>query len=285
MTNENLAPIIIKRKKGGGDHGHHGGAWKVAYADFVTAMMAFFLLMWLLNATTEKQKKGLADYFAPTVPVSKISAGGDGQLFGDSVFSEDSAMQDGTGASLETPTALHQAVGATGIERTKDTVTEKSEAEKRREAENMLQQLQLRGGESMVQLRQLRHVITRITDEGLVFDIFDRPGAPLFDSTTNAPNAILDTTLRLIVDAAKAISNDMAVKAFLAARPVIVVNNPVWEISVDRAQTARLIVQRAGFEPARISRISGYADRKPIDANPMSIRNNRIEIVFLRAGL
>ena len=73
----NAAPVIIKRKKvvivGGG---HHGGAWKVAYADFVTAMMAFFLLMWLLNATTEKQRKGISDYFNPTIPVNRISGGG-----------------------------------------------------------------------------------------------------------------------------------------------------------------------------------------------------------------
>jgi chemotaxis protein MotB len=67
----NVAPIIIKKKKSGGGDGHHGGAWKVAYADFVTAMMAFFLLMWLLNATTEKQRKGLADYFSPSIPLSR----------------------------------------------------------------------------------------------------------------------------------------------------------------------------------------------------------------------
>ena len=75
-----VAPIIIKRKKGGGEEGHHGGAWKVAYADFVTAMMAFFLLMWLLNATSEEQRKGLADYFDPSIPLSRNSAGGSGMM-------------------------------------------------------------------------------------------------------------------------------------------------------------------------------------------------------------
>ena len=77
MSAQDGAPIIIKRKKviAGG---HHGGAWKVAYADFVTAMMAFFLLMWLLGATNEKQRKGIADYFNPTIPVNKVSGGGDG---------------------------------------------------------------------------------------------------------------------------------------------------------------------------------------------------------------
>ncbi|MEY4871299.1 MAG: hypothetical protein RLZZ563_629, partial [Pseudomonadota bacterium] len=93
----NAAPVIIKRKKVIAGGGHHGGAWKVAYADFVTAMMAFFMLMWLLNATTEKQRKGLADYFSPTIPVNRISGGGDGSFGGDSVLSEQTMAQNGTG--------------------------------------------------------------------------------------------------------------------------------------------------------------------------------------------
>ena len=86
-----VRPIIIKKKKAGGGDGHHGGAWKVAYADFVTAMMAFFLLMWLLNATSEEQRKGLADFFDPSLPISRVSAGGAGMLNGDTMFSEDGA--------------------------------------------------------------------------------------------------------------------------------------------------------------------------------------------------
>jgi chemotaxis protein MotB len=94
----NAAPVIIKRKKVISGGGHHGGAWKVAYADFVTAMMAFFLLMWLLNATTEKQRKGISDYFNPTIPVNRISGGGDGAFGGDSVFAEETIAHTGTGA-------------------------------------------------------------------------------------------------------------------------------------------------------------------------------------------
>jgi len=97
MANTSNAPIIIKRKKVVGGGGHHGGAWKVAYADFVTAMMAFFLLMWLLNATTEQQRKGLADYFSPTIPVNRISGGGEGLFGGTSLMSDDTMVQDGTG--------------------------------------------------------------------------------------------------------------------------------------------------------------------------------------------
>ena len=83
---QTVAPVIIKRKKIIAADGHHGGAWKVAYADFVTAMMAFFMLMWLLNATTEQQKKGIADYFSRTLAITRSSGGGDSSFVGDTVF-------------------------------------------------------------------------------------------------------------------------------------------------------------------------------------------------------
>lgn len=99
----NTAPVIIKRKKVIGGGGHHGGAWKVAYADFVTAMMAFFMLMWLLNATTEKQRKGLADYFSPTISISRISGGGRRGAFGAfGVFGTDPAAGRHWGVQPET---------------------------------------------------------------------------------------------------------------------------------------------------------------------------------------
>ncbi|WP_458791984.1 flagellar motor protein MotB [Yoonia sp. MH D7] len=93
----NAPVIIIKRKKVIASGGHHGGAWKVAYADFVTAMMAFFMLMWLLNATTEQQRKGIADYFTPTIPIIRISGGGDGIFGGDDIFSQDMSARAGMG--------------------------------------------------------------------------------------------------------------------------------------------------------------------------------------------
>jgi len=75
-ASDNAAPVIIKRKKVSGGDGHHGGVWKVAYADFATATMAFLMLIWLLNATTENQRKGLVDYFAPSIPIDRVSVGG-----------------------------------------------------------------------------------------------------------------------------------------------------------------------------------------------------------------
>ena len=110
MSGNEKAPRIVRRKVVAGD-GHHGGAWKVAYADFVTAMMAFFLLMWLLGATNEKQRKGIADYFNPTVPINKVSGGGEGAFGGETVFSENTLTQQGAGGSMLRPTESNAARG------------------------------------------------------------------------------------------------------------------------------------------------------------------------------
>ena len=103
MADDDGAVIVIKKKKGGGGDGHHGGAWKVAYADFVTAMMAFFLLMWLLSATTEEQRNGIADYFAPRIPISETSAGGASVFGGDNALSQKSMAKTGTGGENDAP--------------------------------------------------------------------------------------------------------------------------------------------------------------------------------------
>ena len=176
----NAAPVIIKRVKKVVGGGHHGGAWKVAYADFVTAMMAFFMLMWLLNATTEKQRKGLADYFNPTIPVNRISGGGDGAFGGDSVFSEQTMAQSGTGAANMQPTEAKQARG------------ESAESSAQQEVLAEIQkQMTARGGESMTMQQALRHIVSRITDEGLVIEVFDVPDAPLFAGITAQPEPVL----------------------------------------------------------------------------------------------
>ena len=109
-----LAPIIIKKIQAD-ESAAHGGAWKIALADMMTAMMAFFLLMWLLGATTEKQRKGIADYFNPTIPINRVSGGGEGFFGGDSVFSEQAFSQSGTGASVARPTEEDRARGANRI--------------------------------------------------------------------------------------------------------------------------------------------------------------------------
>lgn len=265
----NAAPVIIKRKKGGEAHGHHGGAWKVAYADFVTAMMAFFLLMWLLNATTEKQRKGLADYFNPTIPVNRVSGGGDGAFGGESLMSEQVLAQMGTGASAARPTEARQAMGA------------EAEAEARVLAD-LKSALDALGGESMTMERLMRHVVTRLTDEGLVVEVFDLPDAPLFGEGGNRPEPVLRDLLAVVAQVFALARNPVAVQGHVRSYPVTLIDNPVWDLSATRAQAGRGLLEQAGIDPDRMERIAGFADRRPADPDPMAVRNNRLEIVLLR---
>jgi chemotaxis protein MotB len=266
----NAAPVIIKRKKVVGGGGHHGGAWKVAYADFVTAMMAFFLLMWLLNATTEKQRKGLSDYFSPTIAVTRVSGGGDGSLGGESMFSEQTQAKSGTGGTSG------QEGASSGAE--SDTLADEGAAELRALEKELLD----RGGESRTMEQLLRHVVTRVTDEGLVIEIFDLEEAPLFSNDTAEPTAAMLELADLLSEVLGLTANDIAVNGHLRSYPVTLLQNPVWDLSAERAQRLRLLLAAAGLPDQRIERISGFADRKPVTADSAALRNNRMEIILLR---
>tara|TARA_R110002049_G_scaffold44333_5_gene130126 strand:+ start:183326 stop:184171 length:846 start_codon:yes stop_codon:yes gene_type:complete len=275
----NAAPVIIKRKKVIKGGGHHGGAWKVAYADFVTAMMAFFMLMWLLNATTEQQRKGIADYFSPTIPINRVSGGGNGAFGGDSIFSEMTLPKNGTGATSDHATIEEKARGQSG--------TALSDGDKEAQEEEFKQleaMLMGRGGETMVMENALRHIVTRITDEGLVIELFELDDIPLFKDGTDAPTQLLRDLAVVISQVAKAVTNGIAIGGHMRATPVVVVDSPVWEMSARRATQMRLLLQEASIDPARFQRVTGHADREPVLRDTMARRNNRLEIVLLRAG-
>ncbi len=277
---KNAAPVIIKRKKVVGGGGHHGGAWKVAYADFVTAMMAFFMLMWLLNATTEKQRKGIADYFSPTIPLSRISGGGDGSFGGDSVFSEDQIAQNGTGASSLKPASERQAMGQTGTE-TADTSTDSAAfADQARDIEEALMG---GGGESLVSERVARHIVTRVTDEGLIVEIFDLDGEPLFRDGTDEPTDITTEMATVIAKVFALATNGVAVEGHIRALPAVLRNNPSWDLSAARAMRMRTLLEADGLAADRAQRVTGHADRAPAVENPMASRNNRLEVILLRS--
>jgi chemotaxis protein MotB len=273
----NAAPVIIKRKKVINGGGHHGGAWKVAYADFVTAMMAFFLLMWLLNATTEKQRKGISDYFNPTIPVNRISGGGDGAFGGDSVFSEETMAHSGTGAMDR------KTVPSSGQNEGEDAGQgDTGEGRAQSELEDVEKALLARGGESNTMEQMLRHVVTRVTDEGLVIEIFDLPGAPLFDADSAEPLPVTLAIADLLAEVLNLTTNEIAVSGHLRAHPVTLIDNPVWDLSAHRAQASRVMLETAGINPERMQRVSGYADRMPAVTDPSADRNNRIEVILLR---
>ncbi|MCO8143783.1 OmpA family protein [Rhodovulum tesquicola] len=283
MAHGTNAPVIIKRKKVVGGDGHHGGAWKVAYADFVTAMMAFFMLMWLLNATTEKQRKGIADYFNPTIPVNRVSGGGEGAFGGDSVFSERILSQTGTGAAQPSPTPERQARGEVGSEqdaRQKNDALAQAEAEALREIEELLNG---KSGETVFSEQLLRHIATRLTDEGLIVEIFDLDDAPLFVGDGTEPMPVLDELIAVIGQAFTLVRNEVAVAGHVSARPIVLADNPVWDLSTARAHAVRRLLEEAGLRQDRFERITGYADRKPAVSVAMAPRNNRLELVLLRS--
>jgi len=277
----NVAPVIIKRKKVVAGGGHHGGAWKVAYADFVTAMMAFFMLMWLLNATTEKQRKGIADYFNPTIPVNRISGGGEGMFGGESVFSQDVLPQNGTGGSTRQASSQRQAKGNSGVELSD--VPQASAEQKM--LENLSGALNGNSGESSVADELLTHIFSRVTDEGLVVEIFDLPNDPLFTKNGTEPSMILRQLVHMISGIFNRTSNQIAINGFSRSYPIVLRLDPGWEKTTRQAHEVRKLMESEHVAKARIQRVEAWADRKPVAKDPMSERNNRLEIILLRSDV
>lgn len=234
--------IRIKRVAASGEGGHHGGAWKVAYADFVTAMMAFFLLMWLLNATTEQQRSGLADYFNPTI--------------------------------VRTPGASGEGVEKQG--------KEPSDVTLEQAAEEIERQIRASGGESQQLTNLLRHVVTRMTDEGLVIELGDLTDEPLFVEETAQPQPALTELVRIIGRVLTKTRNQIAISGHVRAYPEMLVDSPVWPLSDTRAHAVRNLLEASDLDAQRIQRVTGYADRKNKTGNPMDPSNNRIEVILLR---
>ncbi len=270
-----MRPIIIKKVKKVSGDGHHGGAWKVAYADFVTAMMAFFMLMWLLNATTEQQRKGIADYFSPTVPISRISGGGDGSFGGDSPFSETVVAQNGTGASDRRPTEGRQAMGMSGA----DHNSHQLETAMLGDIEDSLLD---GGGDSRLTDGALDQVQTRLTDVGLIIEIYARPNAPLFLADDAGLQPWMLDLSALIASLMTAIDNPVAIGAHVRAGPIVAATDTGWERTNRQAQLVREALEAAGLAPERVVRVIGHSDRTPAVESIMDVRNDRIELTIIR---
>ncbi len=268
-----LQPIIIKRKKVVKADGHHGGAWKVAYADFVTAMMAFFLLMWLLNATTEEQRKGLADYFNPTIPISRISGGGADALNGSSIFTEETLARMGTGASQER-TVESPATAKTPQEAAAE------EARQQAIAQN-IENLKASLGEEGRALSE--HILIKMSPEGIVIELVDSESTPLFPVGRSQPSDLLVDLLDVVSEAFVSFENDIKIVGHTDNRRYrndAMYDN--WNLSADRANTARRLLQRSGIGKDRIREVSGKADTDPlVKENPAAAQNRRISITIL----
>ena len=285
-------PIIIKRIKKSGGGGHHGGAWKVAYADFVTAMMAFFLLMWLINTTSPEQKRGIADYFAPA-SVSETTSGSGGILAGTALGNEGS-KQNGSMSIIQeaSPDSRHpddgkSQDGARSKSTEQATTAELREALQKREeaafasaAQSLRQALQ-----DMPELAELsKNIIIDQTPEGLRIQLVDQEGRSMFNTGTAAPNDRAKLLLRAIAKIINQLPNRISIYGHTSAS-----SGPGgkaegdWTLSASRADASRRVLQGAGVDPDRVYQVSGKATSEPLyPDDPTLPGNRRIAIVLLR---
>ncbi len=280
-------PIIIKRVRKRG-HGHHGGAWKVAYADFVTAMMAFFLLLWLLNAVTEEQLEGIADYFAPTM-VSKSSSGADGALGGQ-------VIDEGAMTSRTSPPSISSRLPPSSISRDGEDLTEPQEAMTEEEFEQAMAEREQQQFEKAAEaLKQAMNSIPELaklkdsllvdqTPEGLRIQLIDQEGLSMFPlgsaNMFGHTRALLELVSRIVVQMPQRISISGHTDSTKFASDS---NYGNWELSADRALASRRVLRMAGVPDERVDRVVGKAATDPlITDEPADARNRRISIILLR---
>ena len=291
----NERPIIVKKiKKVAG--GHHGGAWKVAYADFVTAMMAFFLLMWLINTTSPDQKRGIADYFAPA-SVSKSQQGSDGMLGGTS-FQEDGARHGGTNRPMP-EVQQSQSRRRTSEAKQGEEKSEKSSAEAQDISQSamdkalaMREQAEFERAEQslrqammdMPDLAELsKHLIIDQTPEGMRIQLVDQEGRAMFAQSSASPLPRTERLLRAVSEVIMRLPNRVAISGHTDTRPSGVDDYSNWELSSDRANAARRILSQSGLDADRIYQVSGKAGSEPLyPDDPDLPGNRRISIVLLR---
>ena len=287
---DNERPIIVKKiKKVAG--GHHGGAWKVAYADFVTAMMAFFLLMWLINTTSPEQKRGIADYFAPA-SVSKSQQGSDGMLGGTS-FQEDGARHGGNHRPVpETQQrttnknkdkSKHEAKSEEADDISESALSKALSMRERAQFDRAEQSLR-QAMQDMPDLAELsKHLIIDQTPEGLRIQLVDQEGRAMFAADSGQP---LPRAVKLLEAVSKVISrlpNRVSISGHTDTRPTSTPGLSNWELSSDRANSARKVLSKTGLDPNRIYQVSGKAGSEPLfPDDPDLPGNRRISILLLR---
>ena len=269
-------PIIVKKIIVDGHGGHHGGAWKVAYADFVTAMMAFFLLMWLLGATTEKQRKGLADYFTPTLVELKMSSAGSSGLFGgDSMVSKENYPTTGGQGNL----AITIPRDSTG---TKDQGGKATRAIDRAKFEAVKKELEARMARKKGMDKLRRNVRFTETREGLRIDLIDEANFAMFAMGTDRLLPQARDLVSEVAGVVRGMDNPLIVRGHTDGLPYSSgqsMNN--WMLSSARAEATRKTLAASGIGNDRFARIEGVADREPFaKGNVYDPRNRRMSIIL-----
>ena len=282
-------PIIIKKVKKGGGHGHHGGAWKVAYADFVTAMMAFFLLMWLLNTTSPEQKQGIADYFAPASISSTTS--GSGGILGGTSLGDDGAKADGKLSVVQQMAPEAQDVTKEGQssetadlesaseQALRDALANKEQDSFASAAQSLRQSLQ-----DMPELAELsKQIMIDQTPEGLRIQLVDQEGRAMFKENSREPNDRARVLLRAVAKVINQLPNRVTISGHTSANAYGKKQDGDWALSAQRADASRQVLRGAGVDDDRIYQVSGKANSEPLYADdPTLAGNRRISIVLLR---
>jgi chemotaxis protein MotB len=275
-----LQPIIIKRVKKGG-HAAHGGAWKIAYADFVTAMMAFFLLMWLLGSTTEGDKKGIADYFG--APFKVAMGGGSGS--GDS-----SHVIKGGGEDLSRSTGQVKR-GDVDAKRSSYNLHNLKEEQRRAEV-SRLENLKRKVQERLDQNSKLAGLSAQIrldmTTDGLRIQIIDQDQRPMFASGSTAVQPYMRDLLREVGSVLAEVPNRLTLEGHTDAVPYAVTGDgrergySNWELSADRANASRRELLAGGLPEEQVLRVQGLAASIPFDRTDATApTNRRISIIVM----
>ncbi len=290
-------PIIVKKIKKGG--GHHGGAWKVAYADFVTAMMAFFLLLWLLNVSTDEELNAISNYFDPSHPkVSDRQSGAGGVMGGLSMATEGAMATNvqpitqppptGTsGSAMNAARAGTQNKGgepvANAIEAAKEEMR-KAETSRMKEAESALK----KAIDEDAELNALKdQFLVDMTPEGLRIQIIDKEGKPMFATGSARMFEKTQKLLEKIGDIIKEQSNELSIRGHTDSSPYAPgASYTNWELSADRANSSRRVLLDSGFPPERINNVVGKADTEHLlPDEPTNASNRRVSITLLKEEL
>ncbi|WP_426044023.1 flagellar motor protein MotB [Caulobacter sp. DWR3-1-2] len=283
-------PIIIKKVKKVVGGGHHGGAWKVAYADFVTAMMAFFLLMWLLNTTSPEQKAGIADYFAPASISSSTS--GSGGILGGTSLGDDGAKADGKMSVIqqmaaEAPTETTKdgqsstaaSLDSASEQALRDALAKKEQDSFASAAQSLRQSLQ-----DMPELAELsKQIMIDQTPEGLRIQLIDQDGRSMFKENSREPNDRARILLRAVAKVINQLPNRITISGHTSASPDGKRADSDWSLSAERADASRQVLRSVGVDEDRIYQVSGKANSEPLYADdPTLAGNRRMSIVLLR---
>lgn len=287
---DEVQPIIVKKiKKSGG--GHHGGAWKVAYADFVTAMMAFFLLLWLLNVSTDEALETISNYFDPTQPQIADTRSGAGGLMGGTSVSPEGAM-----TTNVQPLAQPKPTGLAG--QSESDTTKMDEGQLQQLEEQLRKQEEEQFAQAKAALEQAiqdnpelaelaKNLMIDVTEEGLRIQLVDQDGKPMFPSGSAEMYGYTRKLMKAVADVALSMPNNISLRGHTDSykyAPGATYTN--WELSADRANASRRVLLDQNIPKDRIANVMGKADREHLIAeNPLDARNRRISIILLRESL